>query len=137
MLRKNAFKPNDTITMTSSLFNLLVASLKIMAENAPVHSKQKIVAKETKNFTLYTDASVSGFGFILISEEGELEVGGERWDEKIRSKDISTAELSAVYFSLSYLFSRFSIPCKVKVFVDNTSALCVLQKKGKHDSMRF
>lgn len=135
LLRKGSFQPSSIVHLPNSLFSLLHRCLTVMQSNVPEIFSPKPTA--LRHFTLFTDASLQGFGFVLHKEGGEIVTGGQRWETEIQPRDMCVAELCAVFLGISQLRHLFASPCSVHVFVDNTSALRVAVGTAKSDSMRF
>ena len=77
------------------------------------------------DFSLTTDASLTGWGGILSS--GELVSG--IWSDVESSYHINLLELTAVYYSF-LAFSNLLQDSRVQVFSDNYSTVSFLNKKG-------
>ncbi len=80
--------------------------------------------------TLITDASLIGFGAILVSPLQELFVIGGKWSDNHVSDSINELEAATVLMALHRLrevLIRLQI-CQLNIVVDNTSVLQVLAK---------
>jgi len=76
--------------------------------------------------TVYSDASMSGWGFIMFCPDGAIRSGAGRWTEDEEGDHINLLELRAVAIALDCVSSR-SIPA-VHLYVDNTSTLAWVQR---------
>jgi hypothetical protein len=79
---------------------------------------------------LFSDASLSGWGGVLMSPTGELSVVGERWTPEEAARDISVLELDAVRRALLAFSVPLSCVGALSLRVDNTSVLAALRRGG-------
>jgi hypothetical protein len=81
---------------------------------------------------LFTDASLQGWGAVLITSDQRVFIAGERWSEKVRvdSTNINVLEARAVDLALnSFADLLHSLPdTKLSIVVDNTSTLAGLRR---------
>jgi hypothetical protein len=87
----------------------------------------------TKSAVLFTDASLSGWGAILIFENVISEAAG-RWHRSYESGDMGTIETAAVRRAATALKAQLSSCKSLKILVDSTTALYAL---GKGSSPSF
>jgi hypothetical protein len=84
----------------------------------------------TLNWTLFTDASLSGYGAILAAPWSELFIYGESWFRSFEASDINFLEALAVLNALrcfEWILSEEGAT-HVRVIVDNTSVKFSLSK---------
>lgn len=87
--------------------------------------------KPTARCTLITDASLDGWGAVLIDQFNRIRVHGARWSEDEKSFHINVLEALAVEKALN--FFDFDDGVELTIIVDNTSVEHAL-KKGKTKS---
>lgn len=82
-----------------------------------VNSFPRVVAPRLPKYTVYTDASLSGFGGVIFGEEGDTVIAGA-WSME---EHINLLELKAV----RRVLERWDVkgPVDVKVVMDSTSAI--------------
>ncbi len=106
--------------------------------NIPINHLQK-PSPDTTRITLFVDASLRGWGAVLISPSGEVKVAGDKWKQRKHlaavaegaSGSINILEMAAVTAALQFFDSTIrvfdkSIP--LALFVDSTSTFFVLKK---------
>jgi len=81
-----------------------------------------------REFTLYSDASLSGWGAILVREtDGRVFATGGRWPPLLAQRDINTLESCAV-LEASFAFRSLIEGANVAIRVDNTSCAFALRR---------
>ena len=78
--------------------------------------------------TLFCDASTTGWGAVLKGKK----VGGN-WAPEMKALHINTLELKAIFFALN-AFKKYLLASHVKVYSDNQTAICAINKKGTSHS---
>ena len=92
--------------------------------NTPVHHTE---VPDVCEFTLFTDASPSGWGCCLIRPDGTMSGHGAPWAPADRGRHINELELVAIARSLLHFKSELH-DTTVELRVDNTTALAVHRK---------
>jgi hypothetical protein len=77
--------------------------------------------------TIYTDASLSGWGGVLLSR-GQVRIVGGRWGRSLLSMHINSLELLAVALTASALDLKDT---QLNIFIDNQAALAHVRKPLK------
>lgn len=109
------FKANITLT------HLAKEDLEWWKLNIP-HSK-KIIAEDKYDLTLFSDASLSGYGSVC----GDSKLWGH-WSEKEKLLHINELELLALFFALKHFVK--GTDKKVLCYVDNKTAVSYINKLG-------
>jgi hypothetical protein len=79
-------------------------------------------AGEERVATLFTDASIVGWGAILVLPTQQLSAAGDRWHSTYTSDDINHLEAWAVCYAVEDFSDKIMEACNVlRVVVDNTS----------------
>lgn len=78
------------------------------------------------NWHLYTDASDSGFGYVLFADEVYSDMG--TWTPEFSTRPIAVRELYAVLFAARAVQGKRLSCSSVHLHVDNTAVLFALQK---------
>ena len=82
--------------------------------------------RQGKRATLYTDASLSGWGAVLMLPSGAVYATGAAWPRKM---EINEGETQAVEHALRQFQQHWSNIAAIDLRVDNTSAAAALRKK--------
>ena len=80
--------------------------------------------------TLFSDASLDGWGAVLCLPSGEVHSTGERWSEKERVRDISVLECDAVKRALADFYHHLPAVGALELRVDNSSLQAGLRRGG-------
>lgn len=124
LLNRGIRAPNDVVTIPPSVAQALrnwvddVTSRSVWSPHLPDVLQDVVV-------TLFTDASLIGWGAVLICDDGFVAGTGAKWNAPV---EINAAEVAAVGNAL-WAFAR-NIPYKARINlrVDNTTALCAMSK---------
>ena len=73
---------------------------------------------------IYSDASLSGWGAFCDG----VRTGGP-WTKADKGKHINELEVMAAFFALK-LFASLSRKIAIRIFIDNTTAICYINKGG-------
>ena len=88
-------------------------------------------APNTKKSVLFTDASLKGWGAILVTADQQLHVTGSAWTFRASSGDISALEAAAVTNAVNAFEGALSAASRdgeLEIVVDNTSVQAALQR---------
>lgn len=92
------------------------------------NSPRSIIPRIRKRtHTLFTDASLSGWGAYLITDDGEVRIIADSWQQGV-TRHINILEIWAVRNALTK-FADTLKGCKVQLFIDNTTALTAVEKQ--------
>ncbi|GJU01979.1 putative reverse transcriptase domain-containing protein [Tanacetum coccineum] len=116
--KKIMFEWGDKQETTFQLLNQKLCSALILA-----------LPEESEDFIVYCDASIKGFGDVLMQREKVISYASRQL--KIHEKNYTThdLELGAVVFSLK-LWRHYLYGTKCKVFTDHKSLQHILNQKG-------
>ena len=89
-----------------------------------VHEQYRVISHGNPDIVIQTDASLSGWGFVIDSRT----VGG-RWTKDESSEHINVLELKAILFAVKSLKEEI-IGKHVKVLTDSSTAVCYLTNMG-------
>lgn len=86
-----------------------------------------------RKWTLFTDASDAGWGYVVITPDGQVNAHGEAWNTALlRSIPIHEREGKAVLLALEHIVSRDGLDFKpadtIYVRIDNTSIGSIFTK---------
>jgi hypothetical protein len=85
--------------------------------------------KSNPRCTLFTDASLFGWGGFLISSDGSVHIVGGAWsDTSLVSGDISWLEARAVRYSIQALRGIIMQHRSIDLRIDNTSVTAAMSK---------
>lgn len=119
--RKN---PSDQVTIPPGIAGLLR-----QWTNAVTPTKRygpPVTADTTAALNLFTDASLTGWGAVLLMPDGDLHVTGARWQKTPDRIDV--AEMEAVEFAIRAFATHFADHNTVILHVDNTSVQGVVRR---------
>ena len=129
-LSKNTIGEADLVNITKCIREQLREWLAQIVRNTPQVPEQVVQAK----YIMYSDASLSGWGCVLIRESDQLVLSvGDKWEMGM-TKNINTLEALAILEGLR-AFSQFLRNSSVELRVDNTSALSGVRRgyaRAKH-----
>ena len=94
-----------------------------------IHDAYNIINRPPPSFTIYTDASKSGWGGVTESDIR----AGDIWNKTERQSHINYLELLAVYYTLK-AFKHLVSGLHIKVLCDNTTAVACLNHMGTSHS---
>lgn len=83
--------------------------------------------QQLRRHTLFTDASKSGWGAVLVKKTGELCVAGAQWEDSAEF-EINAAEMRAVSMALEAFKDHWVRNERLLLRIDNTSAMHAVQK---------
>ena len=78
-------------------------------------------------FTMFTDASLSGFGAVLVSDKGDVQTFSGRWADLAVSGDINYLEMRALTLAARH-WPHLSKSRSLQIVMDNSSCLSTLKK---------
>lgn len=82
-----------------------------------------------KQDTLFTDASLEGWGAVLCHADGRLAIAGGKWEDKTHThRDIAVLELRAVQHALQMFTRQLASSESLRIVVDNTSVKAALHR---------
>jgi hypothetical protein len=93
------------------------------------------VLETTPSVTLYTDASLAGWGGVLLDLSAKVLLHFGSWKERFTSGDINLLEFRAVLHVLSCL-APFRVPVCLHLCVDNSSLATTLTTGRSNDFTR-
>jgi len=89
-----------------------------------VYSSKRIITTPSIDMTIYTDASLSGWGI----NDGYVPSGGP-WKEEYKDKHINVLELIAIKFGV-LAYCKYTSPKHIRIMTDSTTAIAYINKKG-------
>lgn len=106
---------------------------KVQVPRFPPHTGD---VRSSPHYTLFTDASKSGWGGVLVKHaSGQLQIVGESWPAVMRDQPINRLEAAAVLHCVRRFLSVLTSSV-LHIVIDNTSVLGVARKgKGKEAVM--
>ena len=88
-----------------------------------------IIGFNNRQFEIYTDASILGWGATLFQAGKSISHTGGRWLGKEKMRHINFLELRAIQFAL-FAFQKFISSYSVRIQCDNTIAISYINKFG-------
>jgi len=118
-MNSGRISPDQEISIPPSA----ASSLSKWLEGAKKPHRIRFSNNSTNTATLFTDASLFGWGAVLILADGSIHIAGGKFTSKDHNNNINIAESIALeksLFSFSSLISSLSLS-RLDIFVDNTS----------------
>jgi len=101
----------------------LAAMAKLVGEWSPTFEKPHPEAA-----TLFTDASLDGWGAVLCLSSGEVHATGERWTNEETTLDISVLECFGVRNGIEAFYDNLVSVGRLEIRVDNSSTEAGLRR---------
>lgn len=111
-----------------------------LARGSATYDRDDWAPPTSPRCTLYTDASLRGWGAHFISSTGAVYIVGGKWRDpsQLSSKDINQLEGRAVRYAFSALKEHILRHRVVDLRIDNTSVLSAMQRgRGKAETVHF
>lgn len=123
-LNNGTMQPEDTVKIPSSARFSLIQWLHISKKP----HKVRFSNITTKSGTLFTDASLKGWGGILVLNDGSIHLVGGKFSAADHNNNINKAEAMALLFALKAFRNILSTLNRVDVFVDNSSVEATVRR---------
>ena len=124
-LSKGTVLESEEVSFSSRSRTDVIEWLDSLAENIPSRPAPKHLAPK---YTLYSDASLAGWGAVLIRESDQHVFStGAKWPDTLHGKHINTLEAIAALEGLSF-FAHLIRGSSVELRIDNTSCAFAIRK---------
>lgn len=129
LLNRGLAKESDLVSVPLNVERRLRAWIKTVSENTPVTPKP--ARDKPASATIITDASMKGWGALLMTEDGQMIAAGKPWEGP--PPEINVGETRAVRYAFEAFRERLAKNSVVDLRVDNTTVLAAVNK-GHSDS---
>jgi hypothetical protein len=119
-LNSGRLQPEDTVNIQPSARHTLQHWL---ARSRDMH--KVVVAKQGPSVTLFTDATPSGYGAVLVTDDNRVYATGGRFKEYQQKGSIATQEAFAICNAFHDFADKLRKVGRINLFVDNTSVQAV------------
>ena len=116
---------DETVAMWPSAAKGFDIWLKILSRNTP--TRHEIGEPSTPDALLFTDASVTGWGAVLVRGSGVFSVAG-RWAKPITCAEICEYEARAIALAVERFSDALGDAKTITIRTDNSAALFTLKK---------
>jgi len=131
-MNSGAIDDETSVGVPSALRNSLNNWLRLARQPRTVAAQQQ--QRKRRTATLYTDASLYGWGGFFISSNGTVHIVGGKWRDaqQLVSSQISWLEARAVRYSFEALRELVTEHEHIELRIDNTSVMTAMQRgRGK------